>query len=477
MPRGQNSGPGGGRNAEGGAQCSYRRFSAGKRLGFARRWRAACRLAIAIPVIFLSVAAIAAEPIPSSVDPGQIDKRLRERPRLREREGPEIQRPEFAPGVAPKAEVSFVLNDVKIEGATVYAPAEFKPLYQDLLGHEVRLSDIAAVAKKITERYQADGYVLSKAVAGEGNPADGIATIRAIEGYIGKVSIEGEVEGDKDLLTDYGDKIAADRPTRTSNLERYVLLISDLPGVTVRPFLEPVDLGSGEYKLILAMQQRSIAASAQIDNRGSNFVGPYELWLGGAFNSMFGLYETTHLQFVTTPDTGELVFGGGSYSQPIGSDGMTATIDGSYNADAPGFTLAPIDIHSHALSGDIQVAYPLIRSRHLDLYTTGRFSYRDSVSDHASVRAFDDRLRVIRAGTVVSFDDGISGRDSLSAEVSQGLDILGATKSNSLAVSSPGADAGFEKVTIDFSRYQRIEDNWGVCSHSGNSRMLAKNTA
>lgn len=412
-------------------------------------------------VILLACGGAAAQEVPSSVDPGQIEKRFDVTPRQREGEAPEIVRPEAAPEAVSAAPEVFTLSDVKIEGVTVYGPGEFAPLYRDLLGKEVRLSDLEAVAKEITARYQRDGYVLSRAAAPQRKDG-GTVVIRAIEGFIGQVAIEGEVKGDAALLEAYGDKITADRPTRIANLERYVLLISDLPGVTIRPLLEPIDEKAGAYKLILEMTQRSVTGFLQADNRGSNFIGPFQLWAGAGFNSLFGLYDFSRLRFITTPDAHELIFFDAAHTEPVGSEGTKVTVSGSYSTAAPGHTLERYDIRSRSIYGELQVTHPFVRSRHLDVYGTARFGYRNSVSDQQGVRAFEDRLRVLRAGTVVSFDDEADGRDWLSAEVSQGLGILGASRSNSRMTSRPGADSGFTKFTLDLSRYQRIAESWGV---------------
>ena len=421
--------------------------------------RAAAVLVLGLAMWTLSVAAIAQE-IPGSVDPGQIEKRFDTQPKIRERPGPQIEKPE-APAAAPKSISTFTLSDVEIEGATVYGAAEFSPLYSNLIGKDVRLSDFVPIAKMIGERYQQDGYVLTRAIVPDLTPENGIVKIRVIEGYIEQVAVEGQVKGDTDLLVAYGDKITADRPTRIENLERYVLLISDLPGVTIHPLLEPVDAAKGQYKLILAMEHRSIAGFLQADNRGSNFIGPYELWAGVGFNSIFGLYESSRLRFITTPNAHDLVFFDAAHSEPIDSEGTVVTATGSYAATSPGHTLEQFDIHSWSAQGGVQVTHPFIRSRHLDIYGEARFTYLNSASNSQGIRTSEDRLRVLRGGTIVSFDDGADGRDWVSGELSQGLDILGASKPDALNVSRPGADTNFTKFTVDFSRYQRFEEAWG----------------
>jgi hemolysin activation/secretion protein len=421
-------------------------------------------LSVVVPFVLFGAGLCAralAQEIPSSVAPAQIEERFDVRPRAREEIAPEIERPEL-PAPVPLEERQLVLTGVVVEGSTVYDDAEFVPFYEDLLAQVIRISDIQAVAKKITDLYQQDGYVLSQAVVPEQDVAFGVVTIRVIEGYVGEIRIEGQVKGSESLLEAYGTKITQQRPAHVSTLERYALLTEDLPGVRVRPFLEPVDLGLAEYRLILVLAHEAIQAFAQADNRGSRFVGPVQLWAGATFNSVFGRYETSRLRFVTTPETEELLFFDLAHTEIVGTEGTAFSFTGSYSESGPGFTLEPLSIDSRSVRLELRATHPIIRSRRLDLYLTGRFTVRDSETDRLDSELVNDQLRVIRVGATLSLDDGLEGRNWLSTEISQGLDILGASDADSPALSRPGASPEFTMATLDFSRYQRIGESWGL---------------
>ncbi|MGB8274076.1 MAG: ShlB/FhaC/HecB family hemolysin secretion/activation protein [Alphaproteobacteria bacterium] len=418
--------------------------------------------AVAGALIALAAVPTAAQQVPTSVDPAQIEKQFEVRPRVREEAPPELARPAAPERVTPLSKQTFVLTRVVVEGATVYGPDAFTPLYRDLLTKEVRLADLEPVAKKISDLYQADGYALSYAVVPSQEPSGGTVRIKVIEGYIGRIAFEGEVKGSTSLLESYGKKISAERPTTVASLERYLLLIEDLPGVSVRPLLERVNAEIGEYKLIVGLSHVEIAGFGQIDDRGTRFVGPVQLWAGANFNSVFGLYENTSVRFVTTSDPSELVFINLSHTEPLDSEGTTATLSGSYSQSSPGFTLTPLDINSRSKRFDLQVAHPLIRSRKFDLYVSGRFSYRDTRSKQLGFENASDRVRALRAGSTVSFEDGLGGRDFIAMELSQGLGILGASDPDSLKLSRAGASDWFTKLTLDLSRYQRLFERWGL---------------
>ncbi len=149
-----------------------------------------CRLlAVLALLLFLPVTA-AAQVIPPSAQPG----------REREQLAPPVQGPRAQPSggtialpstVAPPGAESIMLtvSRVIVTGATVYSEADFAPLYADLIGGEVPLAAIYDLARRITVKYGAAGYVLSRAVVPPQNfsPRGAVVRIQVVEGYVDKV--------------------------------------------------------------------------------------------------------------------------------------------------------------------------------------------------------------------------------------------------------------------------------------------------
>ena len=80
-------------------------------------------------------------------------------------------------------------------------------------------------------------------------------------------------------------------PLLAKDLERYLLLIDDLPGVTVESVLLPSKDEPGASELILSLKHKKYGANGGIDNRGSKFNGPFQFKAGASSNSALGLYE------------------------------------------------------------------------------------------------------------------------------------------------------------------------------------------
>ncbi|MBV9522213.1 MAG: ShlB/FhaC/HecB family hemolysin secretion/activation protein, partial [Alphaproteobacteria bacterium] len=205
-----------------------------------REWAAAAigRGAV-IAFVFCLIAIDAfAQQVPSTVAPGRIEQPFQAPPAIPNAAGAPIVPPGLAPAQAPPGadKLRFTLEKLIVEDATVFSPADFATLYQDLLGHEVTLQQIYEIAAAITAKYGSRGYILSQAVVPAQRIADGVVRIKVVEGFIDQVTFKNETGGpvDDSLQRAYGAKIAAARPLRAADLERYLLLMNDLPGVTAR---------------------------------------------------------------------------------------------------------------------------------------------------------------------------------------------------------------------------------------------------
>ena len=81
------------------------------------------------------------------------------------------------------------VSRIVITGATVYAEQDFAPLYADLVGREVPLAALYELARRITAKYGAAGYVLSRAIVPPQNFGrhGAVVRIQVVEGYVDNV--------------------------------------------------------------------------------------------------------------------------------------------------------------------------------------------------------------------------------------------------------------------------------------------------
>lgn len=405
-------------------------------------------------------------PLPGPAEPGQIPRRLEPQPEIRPPVRP-IERLErdAARPPANAAEIRFVLRGVIVEGATVYRPDEFLPLYESMLAKDISLLDIYILADQISAKYRNDGYILSQAIVPPQTIREGIVHIQAIEGFIDNIFIEGEVKGRHDLLRDITAHLLLSRPLHVRDLERYVLLVDDLPGVKANAVLRPSQT-PGASDLYLLLAHKSVSAYALADNRGSRYVGPIQGNVGADLNSAFGLYERTSMRGVVTGQTRELRFFDIEHEEVVNAEGARLKLQASHGHARPGFTLKSSHITSTVATLGLDASYPVIRSRVENVLLGARFAARniDSDQERGTSKLSEDRIRVAAARASYDFTDQFLGPgvNLIAMEISQGLDVLGARESGSVNLSRATGRSDFTKVTTDLQRLQGLGPGWSV---------------
>lgn len=399
-----------------------------------------------------------AQDVPGSVDPGQLERRFERPPTPQAEPEAVVPRPEAEEQVPPEQaeQIRFVFSGLVLDGVTVYTEDELRPLYEEYLEREISLADLYAVADAITAKYRNDGYILSRAIVPPQTIEGGVARLRVVEGYIDKIEIEGDADGGRALIESFAGKIVNSRPLKAADLERYLLLTNDLPGVSASIVLASSEEAPGASTGTLVVRRDAVSGFASVDNRGSRYVGPYQGQLGTDFNGVLGMNERTRLRGITVSQTEELQFFEVEHEQQIGTEGTSLVAALRRTLSEPGYTLESLDVESESTSADLTVQHPFLRSRPESLYGHVTFSYRNSDTDILGSDFSEDRTRALRLGAAYDFVDRFRGITLIEAEVSQGLDVLNATETGSADLSRARGQSDFTKVTASASRLQSL---------------------
>jgi hemolysin activation/secretion protein len=365
---------------------------------------------------------------------------------------------------APKGaeKIKFVLASLTIEGVTAYQETELTSLYQDMMGKTITLADIYDLAGRLTIKYRNDGYILAQVVVPPQTVKGGHIRLRVVEGVTHNIRIEGQTNGSLDDLQPYADAIKAAQPFNSKVLERYLLLINDLPGLSARAVLSPAAV-PGATDILIIVERKPYDLFFQADNRGSRYLGPLQLNAGTRLNNMLGYYEGINLQYVLAPDNSELNYGGIGFTKPLGHDGTRFLASGSLTRTRPGFILKPFDVRGLARTLNLELMHPIIRSRNENLNATWRFDYLDSRrEDNLGGHPIADRLTVMRLGSLFQNVDRYAGANTLTAELSKGLGVFNSTERNNPYTTRPGASDIFFKSTAEVSRLQRLNPQFDL---------------
>jgi hemolysin activation/secretion protein len=359
-------------------------------------------------------------------------------------------------------EVKFVLKQLFIQGKSIYDKRALKPLYTSYLKKELTLKNIYEIAQRITNKYRNDGYILSKAIVPPQKIRDGVVHLRIIEGYIDKIKIQGPVRGPRKLINKYKKNILKSRPLRAHDLERYLLLIDDLPGVTAKSILKPSEDKPSATTMTLILADKAFVGHVGTDNRGSKFNGPYQFLGGVTVNSLLGDNSRAGVQGVFTSQTEELLFLNAFYDLPINDEGTRLFFSSSVSKSEPGSTLKRFDINGDSKSITLRLTHPFLRSRGENLTGHLGFSGRNSTTKILGLLDSEDRLRVMNMGVSYDYADEYKGVNLIRLNLSKGLNIFDATESGSSNLSRSQGKSNFTKLTGNLMRIQSLSPSWNL---------------
>ena len=400
-----------------------------------------------------------AQNLPGPADPGRLEDRFDKPQTPRATEELELRAPESRVDQPRQGGFEFQLLKLRIEGGTVYEPASMIPIYQEFLDKPAGLDELREIARRITRKYRRDGYILTRAIVPAQEITDGIAQIQVIEGYIDDVRFNlPETVGIQgaDLLSRYAAKIRESRPLCARDLERYLLLASDLPGLEVRSVLRPSDNLVGAAALDLQLIHTPLSGSISYDNRGSRFVGPEQSLTSVYVNSILGQSDQTVLFLALARKRDELFFAELRHSFSLGTEGVTLTFAGSRSDSEPGFSLDILDVQSTGTKFSALVTYLAVRSRARNITFGSGFELRSVSTDLLGDRLSRDRLRVLRASASIDFVDRYRGVSLLALEVSQGLNVLDARGANDPNISRQDGKAKFTKSAFPDNGFRQF---------------------
>lgn len=399
--------------------------------------------------------------LPSTADPSRVEEQLQPVPTAPNLLQEEI--PLDASGVETPAgaqDMAFTLNEMHIRGMTVYKHEEISNMYQHLIGKNIALSEIYAVAQQLTVRYREDGYVLTKVTVPSQTIEDGIAEIQVTEGYISQIERNGE-QYDSAIVDGIIKKISQSNPLNIRDLERGLLLLNDLAGVQARGYILPDKAGEkpGAVSLAIQFEDRPFVQNISMDNYGTRYLGPYQLGARLGHNHLLFPYQQTIAAAYTSINLQELHYYYLSHSVPVHRSGTKIRVTGSYSDTKPGYRLQESDVKGDSFNVSVDVTQPLKRSREENIHIYSRLDWVHSTTDILNTELFEDELRVLRIGFNYDGSDNGFGSNFVSAELSQGIDILGASDEEDLNLSRSEGSGSFSKLTISLARLQGITDD------------------
>ncbi|MBN8875839.1 MAG: ShlB/FhaC/HecB family hemolysin secretion/activation protein [Rhodospirillales bacterium] len=384
--------------------------------------------------------------------------------------------PRVAPGLAepalPSPEEteglgSVAVDGVTFEGASAYPLATLQQLAGPLVGPSVARQRIEQARLAILERYRQDGAVFTAVNAElDGRRLRFLVT----EGYVATIEVEGDVGPVRAQVARFLSHLQGERPLRVAALERWMLLVTDIPGLSARAVLRPSSGEPGALTLVAQVSRKIVSGLTLLDNRAYQFTGPNEGLVSVDVNSLTQWGERTTFAFFHSFDQSQ-IFGQAASEMFLGGSGLKLRVYGGAGNTVP---TGPLSVQGYFGFTTIfggQLSYPLIRQRQQTLNLVAALDASENWVDEnigpdgAPARASFDSLRVLRAGADYAWLDDWAGEsrsatNAATLRISQGLPLLGASANGAADAGRVGERIDFTKTSFELSRTQALFTPW-----------------
>ncbi|MCO6418711.1 BamA/TamA family outer membrane protein [Siccirubricoccus sp. KC 17139] len=380
-------------------------------------------------------------------------------------EGPPLRRQE-----GPGAAVELHIGTVRITGNEAIEETQLAPAIAGLADSTVPLARIEESRLGILRAYRDRGFPFAAVNAGvtrrpDSNLVD--LTFAVTEGFIAEVKLEGDAENIGPAGTQvlrFLNRLIGVRPVSTAAVERALLLASDIPGLTVRGTLRPLQTEPGALQLVAQVERKAVSGYVNIDNRGYRLVGPWQGLFVAGVNSLTSFGERTELSFFGAPNSTQW-FAQASVETFLGGSGLRMRLYAGTGETRPSGSLREIGYFGRTTVGGVGLTYPIVRSRPFNLYAVGNFDFFESEVETGTsgrTRASRDAIRILRAGLDAQLLESWlpwfpAATTFGSIRLHQGVTGLGATRNGyPLSGRSGGEDFGFRKLTGEIQRTQPL---------------------
>lgn len=389
-------------------------------------------------------------------------------PNLAPRAMPPMPQAQRGPGETREVSVS----TASVQGNTILSDTEIRRILSPIENSTVPLSRIEETRLTLLGAFRRAGYPFVSIAAALVPAADGRAELRyaVTEAYIAEVRLDGDIGPAGTQVLRFLERVKDSRPVSTRAVERALLLASDVPGVTVRGVLQPIQGEPGALRLIAQVSRSPVSGYANVDNRAYQLTGPWQALFVVGLNSVTEFGERTEVSFYGA-EGGTQWFMQGSEEFFIGGSGLRIRLYAGMGNTLPSGQLKEIGYEGESRLAGIVANYPIIRSRPANLWAIGQFDifdtdiYTGANSNFGRTVAGQDRIRTARGGFDGQALDSLlwfspPATNQASVRVHRGLVVWDATSNNDARASRLGSQFDFTKYTGEYQRIQPIWSPW-----------------
>ncbi len=356
---------------------------------------------------------------------------------------------------------SVTVTRFRIAGNQLLTAEQLAPSTAGFLNRPLTFAQLQEAAAAVAAAYRQSGWIVSVYLPRQ-EIDGGVVTLQVIEARFGTAVHEGpapqRLHPDRALAMVAAAQPAG-QPVNGDAIDRALLLLGDLPGITASGNLR-AGQQDGQTDLVLNLADKPLlSGDAGIDNTGSRATGPERLAANASLNSPLRGGDLWTANLLYSQGVRYLRV---AASLPLGHGGwrLGASASGlNYKVVSPDF--AALGIHGSSSTAGLDAQYPLVRTRLLNLYLAANLD-RKSFDNHAGgVTSTRYRIHVASLGLAGNLLDtwGGGGASNATLGITRGKLDLNGSPNQAADAATTRAAGGFTRIRYSLSRQQVITGN------------------
>ena len=349
---------------------------------------------------------------------------------------------------------TFPVRKIEITGNTELPTSMLHDAVASGEGKDLTLSDLNALAERISEVYHQHGYPLATAYVPAQTIEDGIVRIDVAEARYGAVSLHNQSRVSDRVLEKTLSALQTGQPVSEFELERTLLLLQDIPGAVVSSTIRPgQQVGTSDLLVDVTPQQR-VSGDVGVDNFGD----PYSGRVRGSGNvNINGLFDQGDLLDFSALTSGHgMNYGRMDYRYLLNGQGTTLGATVSALDYHLGGDLSDLDAHGSAFVAGVVLAQPLIRNTRGNLFGQIEYDFR-RINDNIDVIGLQNDRHTNSVTTTLAGDQ-LDSTGVTNANLALTWGVLAANNLQTDIIDQLGADTAghYVKLSLSLSRLQQL---------------------
>ncbi|HEX7815043.1 ShlB/FhaC/HecB family hemolysin secretion/activation protein [Dyella sp.] len=268
----------------------------------------------------------------------------------------------------------FLVKAIEISGNTLLPTDQLHAAVADSEGKQLTLNDLNDLADRISAIYHHAGYPLARAYVPAQTLHDGTVKLAVVEARYGKVVLQNQSAVSDGPLNATLSPLQPGKPVSNYQLERSLLLLSDIPGALTGSVVRPGDEPGTSDLVVNVTSAPRYTGTLGLDDYGNEYTGRARL--GGNFNINGLLHQGDLLDFSALSSGGGMNYFQGGYRYLLNGQGTTlrAAVSTLHYHLENG--LEALDAHGSALVGSLTLSQPFIRNTSGNLYGQIEFDHK-----------------------------------------------------------------------------------------------------